>query len=187
MTKEGGKRGPVGGLGSIRTPPPFRALRGGRERRGQHGPLPLVGGEGVSRPLCSPSSPLGRASFSAVAPATPTPGSGYPLVRLPICLSLMLTRASRRAAPEGVSGWRGPCLPSRKHWGSGIPASRSRTSEPPRDRVPSSLPALHPGLSAQCRPERGGIPPGPRSDHARDGGNCETHRPWERLLLGVPF
>lgn len=117
---------------------------------GPRGPLssfPLVGGEGVSRPLCRPSSPLGRASFSAVAPATPTPGAGYPLVRLPICLSLMLTRASRGAAPEGVPGWRGPCLPSCKHWGSGIPASRSRTPEPPRDRVPSSLPALHPGLS----------------------------------------
>lgn len=137
---------------------------------------------GVFCLLCRPSSPLGMVPFSAVAGS---PGAGDPLVRLPICLSLMLTRASRGAAPEGVSGWRGPCLQSHKHWGSGIPASSSRTPSRSGTEVPSSLPALGPGLSAQCRTESGGILPPGGSDHTRDGGCCGTPRPWESLLLGV--
>lgn len=101
------------------------------------------GGVSRARAVVQARPSVGRPFRRWQLPA-PTPGAGYPLVRLPICLSLMLTRASRGAAPEGVSGWRGPCLPSRKHWGSGIPASRSRTPEPQRDRSPVVPPSPSP-------------------------------------------
>lgn len=175
MTKEGGRRGPVGGWGSITTPPPFGALRGGREHRegscGAAGPfLPFWwAGRGSFSSSVVPARPLVGRPFrrrrppvppaNLFAPRPPSPGAGYPLVRLPICLSLMLTRASRWAAPEGVAGWRGPYLPPHKHWGSGIPsksqqdssAAAGRESRPQQGGNPSGGLGATPGMGSALR------------------------------------
>lgn len=171
-------------MGSIRTPPPFRTLLGRRERRGElwgRGPLSsilfIMDREGISRPLCRPGSPLGRAPFRPWRPPSfPTPGAGCPLVRLPICLSLMLTRASRGAptpAPEGGAGWRGPWLPSHKHWGLVLQQVAAGLGNRGGAGAPFSLRLfILVGQRSPPPPRRlGGIPPGPGSDHTRDGGS----------------
>lgn len=72
VTKDGGREGVCRTLGVHYNPSSFpnaAGREGGRENRGElwgRGPLSsflLMGREGVSRPLCRSSSPLGRASF----------------------------------------------------------------------------------------------------------------------------
>lgn len=126
--------GAWGPLGPLR---PVRVLRGGGRESGAVGPrAPFFHsfserGGGPTPALSPPCAPCQGPCGGGGPPCL---GAGHPPARLPICSSLMLTRARLGAAPEGAHG-EGPCWPARKRWGSGIPASRSRTRA-----LPSVLP-----------------------------------------------
>lgn len=150
--------GAWGPLGPLR---PVRVLRGGGRESGAVGPrAPFFHsfserGGGPTPALSPPCAPCQGPCGGGGPPCL---GAGHPPARLPICSSLMLTRARLGAAPRAhtVRGRAGRPV------SAGALVFQQVAAGPGRSR-PSSLPAPHPGSLRD--------PPEPGSDHGRDGGS----------------